>query len=94
MSKQRKLQSGEMAGLHPEEERSAAAGSPANLSAPSLPAEIEQTLKRVNEGVEDWDALWDKLEETEVRAARARQQAAGAAGRNLPRPVREDSTPF
>ncbi|KAL4448046.1 hypothetical protein ABPG75_005265 [Micractinium tetrahymenae] len=27
--------------------------------------EIEQTLKRVNEGVADWDALWDKLEETE-----------------------------
>lgn len=34
----------------------------------SLPAEIDQTLKRVNEGVDDWDALWDKLEETEVRA--------------------------
>ena len=40
-------------------------------------AEIEATLKRVNEGVAEWDALWDKLEETEVSAGSGRR-AIGA----------------
>jgi hypothetical protein len=30
-------------------------------------AEIDATLKRIHEGVHEWDTLWDKLEETEVR---------------------------
>lgn len=31
-----------------------------------LQQEVEATLKRVQEGCDEWDTLWDKLEDTEV----------------------------
>lgn len=30
------------------------------------PAQVDSTLKRVQEGCDEWDVLWDKLESTEV----------------------------
>lgn len=40
------------------------------LPPPPLPppscAEVEATLRKIADGVEEWDELWDKLEETEV----------------------------
>ncbi|KAI3438424.1 hypothetical protein D9Q98_000855 [Chlorella vulgaris] len=44
-----------------------------------LVAEIDATLKRIHEGVHEWDTLWDKLEETEVRGWAASNEIKDAA---------------
>jgi hypothetical protein len=31
-----------------------------------LQQEVEATLKKVQEGCDEWDTLWDKLEDTEA----------------------------
>lgn len=45
-----------------------------------LQQEVDATLKRVQEGCDEWDALWDKLEDTAVRkrARHIRQKPAGS----------------
>lgn len=39
---------------------------PATSASCPPPAEVDLCIKKVNEGVAEWDGLWDKLEETEV----------------------------
>jgi hypothetical protein len=90
MSKLRKLQAGEA----PEAwwaalERQAGAPVPIfqpRCLAPRSPAEVDATIKKVNEGVTEWDALWDKLEETEVWRRVASRRVASPAAERPPAP--------
>lgn len=50
---------------------------PPTAPVPLLP-EIDQTLRKIWDGVEEWDALWEKLEETEVGGGGAVGWAAQA----------------
>ncbi len=36
-----------------------------------LQSEIDQTLRKISDGVDEWDALFEKFEETEVRVGSA-----------------------
>lgn len=58
-------------------------------------SEIDQTLRKIWDGLDEWDALWDKLEETEViggslgaaGASERSRDPSAAAGTPSPEPA-------